>query len=410
MDRPVTEISLPQWMMTDASRKVLAALQAEGAQVRFVGGCVRDALLEKPAKDLDIATPDRPEAVMALLEKAGLGVVPTGLAHGTVTAIADHQPFEITTLREDVESHGRRATVAFTADWRADAARRDLTFNALSCDPEGRVYDYFGGLADLREGRVRFVGRASERIGEDYLRLLRFFRFYAYYGRGPLDPEALDAASEAAPKLVQLSGERVREELLRLLGAPDPLPTLLVMRKRAILAQELPQAGDLDRLAGLLALPVDSDPLLRLAAWLYDGLETAQGVKQRLKLSKAQAARLERMLDPDLTVSRLDGPALRRMAYLEGRETVMDLLLLKAAEHKDLRAEALSSYEALASAALPDFPLQGRDLTELGFKPGPKIGQRLKEVENWWLDQDMRPDRQDCLERLKATLPPAAET
>ncbi|MDX1426079.1 MAG: CCA tRNA nucleotidyltransferase, partial [Kiloniellales bacterium] len=272
---PAGKIAPQDWMTAPATRAVLAALGAEGAVPRFVGGCVRDAVVARPVTDVDIATPDPPQRVIALIERAGLKAVPTGLAHGTVTAVADGRPFEVTSLRVDVETYGRHAKVAFTDDWQADAARRDLTINALSCDPDGRIYDYFGGLADLRAGRVRFVGEPRARIREDYLRLLRFFRFHAHYGRGAPDPEGLAAAGELAPEATHLSGERVRAELLRLLAAPDPAPVVAVMAAAGVLRAFLPEAGPgpdgAAALAALGELPgatAEPDPLLRLAALL----------------------------------------------------------------------------------------------------------------------------------------------
>ena len=263
------------WMTAPETRAVIAALTAEGAEVRFVGGCVRDALAGHPVKDIDLATPDRPEKVLALLEAAGLKAVPTGLDHGTVTAISGHRPFEITTLRRDVQTDGRRAVVAFTDDWEADAARRDLTFNALSCSPDGRLFDFFGGYDDLLAGRVRFVGDPRARIREDYLRLLRFFRFQAHYGRLPPDPEILAVARELVPELAGLSGERIRAELLRLLEAPDPLPVLEIMIADRILESILPEIAGTAVLAGLLTLdlPEAADPVLRLGALLAPGAE-----------------------------------------------------------------------------------------------------------------------------------------
>jgi poly(A) polymerase len=229
---PPDRLAQQAWMHTPAIRRVVAALEEDGEEARLVGGCVRDALAGRPIKDIDLATPLRPEAVIERLERAGIRVVPTGLSHGTVTAIVGPRKdaVEITTLRVDRETDGRRAIVDFTDDWTADAARRDFTINAISLSSDGRIHDPFGGAADLAQGRVRFVGEASQRIREDFLRLLRFFRFHAYYGRGAMDPEALAAARELAPGLARLSAERVREELLRLLAAPDPLACLEAMR------------------------------------------------------------------------------------------------------------------------------------------------------------------------------------
>ncbi|MEE8534186.1 MAG: CCA tRNA nucleotidyltransferase, partial [Alphaproteobacteria bacterium] len=235
-------------MKAPATRAVVDALTADSAEVRFVGGCVRDAVAGRKVTDVDIATPDPPETVTRLLEAAGIRVVPTGIAHGTVTAVIRHRHFEITTLRRDVETYGRRAKVAFTDDWTADAARRDFTINALFCDPDGTLYDPFGGIDDLDAGRVRFVGDAVKRIKEDVLRLLRFFRFYAHYGRPPPDAEALAACRAMARALPGLSGERVSAELLRLLAAPDPAAVLALMIEAEVLAFVLPEVAGLDAL------------------------------------------------------------------------------------------------------------------------------------------------------------------
>src|SRR5919106_349290 len=258
------------WLSALSSRRVLAALMAEGLPARFVGGCVRDGLLGRDLSggEIDLASPALPEEVTRLLEAAGLRAIPTGFSHGTVSTVVKDQRFEITTLRQDVATDGRHATVAFTDDFQADAARRDFTINAMSCDQDGRLFDYFGGHADLLAGRVRFVGPAAQRIEEDHLRILRFFRFFAHYGRPPADAEALRACAEAAPRIAHLSGERVQVEMIKLLAAADPLPALGLMGETGVLAQVVPGAPALERLARLLVLAPKADPLLRLSALL----------------------------------------------------------------------------------------------------------------------------------------------
>ncbi|SMF46520.1 poly(A) polymerase [Tistlia consotensis] len=393
------------WMTAPATRAVVAALEAEGAGVRFVGGCVRDALLGRAIRDVDIATPDPPDKVLALLKRAGLKAVPTGLAHGTVTAVSGHRPFEITTLRHDVETFGRHARVAFTDDWRADAARRDFTFNALSLEPDGALHDYFGGIEDLRAGRVRFVGEARRRIAEDYLRLLRFFRFFAFYGRGAPDAEALAAAAEAAPQLTRLSGERVRAELFRLLEAPDPVPVLRLMTGHRILAAELPEAGDPGTVARLL--PVEGagapDPLLRLAAWLETDAAGAGSVAERLRLSNAERLRLAVLVAPPLPVSAGETRERLRVAcHRLGSERVADLLRLAAARSGSsvgLEA-ALAVVDGWVPAALP---VKGRDLATLGMPPGPEMGRLLDELEGCWTKSDFTLDR-DVLMAIAARI------
>ncbi len=411
---PAGKIEPQDWMMAPETQAVLAALSADGAEPRFVGGCVRDAVAGRPVKDVDLATPDPPERVTALLERAGIKAVPTGLEHGTVTAVSGGRPFEVTTLRVDVETYGRRARVAYTDDWQADAARRDLTINALSCAPDGTLYDPFGGLGDLRDGRVRFVGNPRQRIREDYLRLLRFFRFHAHYGQGGPDPEGLAAATELAAEATDLSGERVRDELLKLLAADDPLPVLELMHAHGVLRSFLPETAGMAALAGLLSVEPDDDApdsLRRLAAVLEPDLNAAEAVAKRLRLSRAERKRLGQLLSsggpPDAAV-RVGRPEtrLRVALYRLGAEAARDGLLLDWARRpEDARSklrEDLQSGLAVTAAWRPmRFPLQGRDSVALGIQPGPGVGALLAEIEAWWIAEDFQPDRQACLARLK---------
>ena len=323
------------WMTASATQRVVMALTAGGAGIRFVGGCVRDAVIGRPVNDIDIATSDPPERVIELLQQAGVRAIPTGVSHGTVTAIEEGRPFEITTLRHDVETYGRRAKVAFTDDWVADAARRDFTFNALSCAPDGDLFDPFDGVADLRAGLVRFVGDPRARIREDVLRLLRFFRFYAHFGRPPPHPESLAACTELAPLLPTLSGERVRAELLRLLEAPEPAPVLQLMTHVGVLPFLVPEAKRLDRLAAIpeletrYALP---DPVRRLAAVLDTDTAGVRALAERLKLSNAERDRLVALTGrPDLGS---DKQGMRRALYRIGAGRYRDFALLAAAESR----------------------------------------------------------------------------
>ena len=411
------------WMTAPETAAVVAALTAEGAEVRFVGGCVRDALAGRPVKDIDLATADKPEKVMELLRAAGIRAIPTGLDHGTVTAVAGHRPFEITTLRKDVETDGRRAKVAFTDDWQADAARRDLTFNAISCSPVGDLFDPFGGRGDLEAGRVRFVGDPRDRIREDYLRLLRFFRFQAHYGRVPPDPETLAVAKDLAPELAGLSGERIRAEFMRLLAAPDPLAVLNLMLEAGILAPILPEITDTAALRCLLALelPEAADPVLRLGALLPAGRQAAQDVALRLRLSNAEMAELELLGDPQtvlgeaaaVLVRPASDPVVRHglaiALYRHGPEKLRQALAVAAARLLSSAPEAAAAVEAgvatargIAAAWQPrDFPLSGADVMALGYSAGPGVGSLLRAVEEWWITEDFRPDRAACLTRLR---------
>ena len=417
---PTGKIAPQDWMTRRSTRAVLEALGAGGAPARFVGGCVRDAVAGRPVEDVDIATPEPPDRVTALLEEAGLKAVPTGLKHGTVTAVSGGIPFQITTLRIDVETDGRHARVAFTDDWIADAARRDFTINTLSATPEGDVYDPFGGLEDLARGRVRFVGVARRRIEEDLLRLLRFFRFYAAFGQPPPNGEALAACREMAPRLAELSAERVREELFRILLGPDPAETIGLMRGERILDSILPEAGNTGRLRmvawletrGLKRASVEPDPVRRLAAVLDAGAEPS-AVAARLRLSNRQAARLAGMAASSFGVAPdMGGAARRRALYRIGAEAVRDLTLLTWAAERavqprpaEKRTEAWMALLADLDASPPvELPIRGGDVTALGVPAGREVGKLLAGVEAWWEDDGCRADRAACLARLEAAV------
>jgi len=395
------------WMGAADTRAVVAALTAGGRAVRFVGGCVRDSLAARSVIDIDIATPEPPTRVLELLAAARIKAVPTGLDHGTVTAIVDGRPFEITTLRRDVETDGRRAVVAFTDSWAEDAARRDFTINALSADPDGTLHDPFGGFADLAAGRVRFVGEAELRIREDVLRILRFFRFHAHYGKGDPDGAGLDACRKLAHLLPGLSGERIAAELRRLLAAPDPAATLERMRAAGILAPILPEIADLARLRGLQALAdaAARDPLLRLSAVLPGDAAVARAVAERLRLSNDERTWLELLAAPPAHVWPARGEAaLRRALHRLGPDLVRDLGLLAIARGDiEMGRPAVDAAAVWMPVALP---VRGQDALELGVPAGPRVGQLIASVESWWEENDYRPDRAACLQRLKSLVGP----
>ncbi|WP_342772056.1 CCA tRNA nucleotidyltransferase [Azospirillum griseum] len=405
------------WMTAPASRAVFAALAAGGADARFVGGCVRDAWLGRPVKDIDIATHAPPDRVMALLTAAGLRAIPTGIAHGTVTALSDGQPYEITTLRRDVDSDGRHARVVFTDDWEEDAARRDLTMNALSCTADGVVHDPFGGLADLAAGRVRFVGDAMRRVTEDVLRLLRFFRFYAHYGRGAPDADALAACVALAPRLPTLSGERVRGELFRLLTTPDAAANSAaevwrLMIDHGVMTHLLPSATRTHRLARLARLEHDlgipADPTRRLAAVLDADRAESLRVAERLRLSNPERDRLAALTEPPVALpihaTEHQGTALRQALYRVGDAALYQDLVLLAATDAPGPLDLADPRAALAVAAdLPTLrlPIAGRDLLALGVERGPALGALLKRVEAWWIAGDFQADRAACLDQAR---------
>ena len=395
------QIAPQPWMVEPATRAVLGALSAGGVEVRFVGGSVRDALLGRPIGDIDIATPASPERVIDLLEKSGIKVVPTGLAHGTVTAVVPPRHFEITTLRRDVETYGRRARVAFDADWAADAARRDFTINAIFLAPDGRIDDPVGGLADLRARRVRFVGDPATRIAEDLLRLLRYYRFEARFGTGIGDPQARAACRTAAHLLPTLSRERIAQELIKLLDTPDPIAVLRMMQEDGVLAVVLPEAHRLDRLRRLIAIELGPDPLRRLAALIEVDGEGAVALAARLRFSNAWRDRMQDLSPPWPLDPQGDVQAQRRALYWLGVERYRDLALLLAAEGEVSRSRLVELLDLARAWTPPVFPLAGCDVTALGIPAGEGVGRLLAAARDWWEASDFTPDRAACLAYLR---------
>lgn len=361
------------WMHREDLGALVAALGHENA--RYVGGAVRDSLLSLPVKDIDMATVLLPEAVIERLKAAAIRHVPTGIDHGTVTAVLPGGPVEITTLRHDVETDGRRATVAFAQDWREDAARRDFTINALYADPlTGALYDFFGGLADLEARHVRFIGDARQRIREDHLRILRYFRFQTRFGSQPADAESESACADLAATLKGLSRERVGMETMNLLGLPDPAPTVRRMEELGVLAVILPEA-DPEALARLVAAEqaqgIEPDALRRLAALLPAQVPLAEQVAARFRLSGAQKKRLA------TAAAREGDPGEpRALAYRLGRASALDRLLIAGADAS-----------ALAGWHIPTFPLKGGQIVARGVGAGPEVARVLRAVEDRWIEE-----------------------
>jgi poly(A) polymerase len=406
----VTRLQAP-WLGAPPVRAVMAALEAEGGAdcARFVGGCVRNALIGAPVDDIDIATQLTPERVVAALERAGIRAVPTGIEHGTVTAVAEHRGYEITTLRRDVETDGRRAVVAFTDDWAEDAARRDFRLNALYADAAGQVSDPTGGgVDDALAGRIVFVGDAETRIREDYLRVLRFFRFHAWYGREEPDPAGVEACARLRAGVRTLSAERVSKEMLKLLAAADPRAAVRLMQATGVLACVLPWNRDLVRFERLLDTEhrhgLRPDPLLRLAALLIPDLEVVRAAGNLLRLSNAQQQRLVATVEAGPPVSgALDDAGARAALYRLGAQPFRDQLLLTAEPERTRR---ISDLLRMADTwKKPRFPVSGEDALALGAA-GPRIGRALRAVEQAWVDGDFRDEREALLGRLAAQLAP----
>lgn len=403
-----TSLAGADWLARHETRAVLAALAAAGHAARIVGGAVRNALIGEPVSDIDIATTATPDEVMAATRAAGLDAIPTGIAHGTVTVVANRIPYEVTTLREDVETFGRHARVAFTADWAADARRRDFTINALYCDGDGTITDPLGGLADLAQRRIRFIGDARERIREDALRILRFFRFNARYGRDAIDGEGLAACIAERALLAGLSAERVRMELLKLLEAPGAAPVVAAMAAHGFVVPVLgvaPRIGLLERLVtDDVATDRPADPILRLAVLAVAVDEDIDPLATRLRLSNVERNDLI-VVDPRLmALFALDPPGRRRALYATGAARWRRLCRAGAASTDDAAARA--AWHDLAALPdrweVPQFPLAGRDALAAGLAPGPRIGALLAELEAEWIAEDFVAGPDELRARLRA--------
>ena len=402
---PIDPIS-PSWLSGEGTQAVMAALDAaRPGGSRFVGGCVRNVFrgTTQDDDDIDIATQLEPPATMAAMEAAGIRALPTGIDHGTITAIYKGRPFEITTLRRDVETDGRRAVVAFTEDWAEDAARRDFRLNALYADLNGRVFEPIAeGVADALSGRVIFIGDADERLREDYLRILRFFRFNAWYGE-TIDPDGLAACSRQMQGLDKIAAERIWKELKKLLAAPDPSAAVLAMEESGVLEQVLPGA----EAGGLVALceaekraGLGADPMRRVMALLPRRGREVDAMAARLKLSNEEHRRLSAWASAGMDhVEGLAPQDLHAAIYAYGPEAVADRAVLEAAQTE--RIDALAArLDAITGWKRPVFPVGGDDAMAAGLS-GPEVGQALRRAEAAWIDSDFTLGRADLLTRLK---------
>jgi poly(A) polymerase len=404
------KLSDTEWLHRAGVRKIFAALADDGEAVRVIGGAVRNALMERPVSEVDFATTAPPDKVAALAEAAGMRAVPTGVAHGTVTLVVDGEGFEVTTLREDIETDGRHAVVRFGRDWKADARRRDFTVNALSVDAEGRVHDPLGGYDDIRAGRIRFIGDAARRIAEDRLRILRFFRFHAEIGRGDIDADGLSAAIRARDGLRDLSAERIGQEMRRLVVAPGAPPTLTLMQDSGILPIVLGGVGYLPAFARVAAFEaaMGATPAvaLRLAALGCRVEEDALRLADRLRLANAQR---DRILSALATAALATPPAerhARAILYRHGAEAYRDGVALAFAWGQAPADDPAwgQAYRLPDRWPTPVFPLRGADVVGPTNLRGPAIGTLLRAVEAWWIEQDFVPDEAALRTRLQGMI------
>jgi poly(A) polymerase len=398
-------------LITDPlNKKIFKAL---GNNARFVGGCVRNALLENaPQTDIDIATPLLPEETIKLLESAGIKAIPTGIKHGTITAVADGQNIEITTLRRDIACDGRHAEVEFTDDWEQDAARRDFTINAMSADIKGNIYDYFGGQEDLKNNVVRFVGNAENRCAEDVLRILRFFRFNSYYGKAPIDDEGLVACIKYEQKISDLSGERIQNEMLKLFAAPDPSYVLGVMYEVGILNIILLTHIDLDALDRLIKieqkLAIKINPLLRLATLISAGIvdkDDLYEVLAKWKLSNNSLKFLESVILPRVEFfSDMKQVEVHKFIRANGNENALHILLIYWAQ--DTQSDDnfyIQLYNYIDKWRIPVFPVSGNDLKKIGISEGRQMGKALQRAEEWWEASGYSALKDDILTYIQQT-------
>jgi poly(A) polymerase len=411
----MTSVAEQDWFKAPGLTRVLDLLNHDG-EARVVGGAVRNSLMGLPVSDMDIATDLLPEEVQRRAEAAGIKCVPTGIRHGTVTLVVDGHPYEVTTLRRDVETTGRHARVAFTDDWRADAERRDLTINALYADRSGRVHDYVGGLEDIGKANIRFIGNAAERIAEDYLRILRFFRFFAHYGQGRPDAEGIKASAAAKAKIKVLSAERIWAELRKLLSAKDPFRALLWMRTAGILTVVLPETEKwgIDSMPALVAAEERfgwaPNALLRLFAVIPPDVPRIEAMATRLRLSTAERAELvDYAVCPPIGDDMPDGE-FDRLLYRRGTVGAagqLKMALAKALAAAEDDAAALARIGRLRtlldraqSWTRPNLPVRGADLIAAGIDPGPDVGKKLSQLEDAWLSSNFKLTRDELLATL----------
>lgn len=394
--------SLPAWFPKGEAARLFELFARHGEELRFVGGCVRDGLMGVPLGDLDAATTALPGTIIRILTEDGIQSIPTGIEHGTVTAVLPRQTVEITTLRTDSACDGRHAKVSYTDDWKADAARRDFTINAFYLDSSSTIYDYFEGKKDLKKGIIRFIGEADTRIQEDYLRVLRFFRFLATHSDAPADNKAMEACARAKDKLGGLSGERIQKEMLKLLAAKNPVYALQCMEETGVLASLISSYGSLNAISKAIALEEQTGlpphALLRLALLVNE--EVASEVTERWRFSKKDAELLNHLASHVPVVGMEPFKNLKSAIRHVGKP-IASLLLLRDGVKQSLSAEQLQDHLAICQNwEAPDFPVDGEDLMQRGMKQGKELGDILRQLEERWEDSDYTLRKEQLLKML----------
>jgi len=397
-------ISIPEWMVQPETVQIMQVLNSGYGEARFVGGCVRDTLANVKTYDIDIAVNYEPDVTIALLRDNNIKFIPTGLEFGTVTAVINGRPFEITSLREDIETFGRKASVKFTTDWKKDAARRDFTINAIYANLDGELFDYFGGIEDLRKGVVKFIGSPDERVKEDYLRILRYFRFFGKFSQQEPNYEAMEACTDNAEGLKEISIERITIEFLKILDIRRVSRVLHLMHESNVLELVLPECGSLEVIERLQELEEEysnnASSMRRLSALIKDNVYTVKN----LRLSKAQIRELDFLREISKKhLKSLDENEIKALVYKKGNDAARSILLLVAARSKEY-TNLQDLYAVATSFKPPVFPINGDDVIAEGVEEGSKVGFILDLVEDWWLGEGFKPKRSECLSRIKKIL------
>lgn len=398
----------PNWLYEPTLQKLLTALSNDNNTARVVGGAVRNNLLNIPFTDIDIATTCTPDETIHYAENAGFKTKPTGKSHGTISVIANHKCYEVTSLREDIATDGRHAVVKFSKDWSKDAERRDFTINALYMDKNGEIYDYTNGIEDIKKQNIRFIGDAETRIKEDYLRILRFFRFYTYYGKGAPNSEAILACTKLKGGLKNISAERIWSETKKIISAPDPVKAILWMRKSGVLDHILPETikWGVDLLPALRQAEIEynwdisATPLVRLQAIIPKNIDVIDSLCKRLKLSNKEKNLLQSWYNINVNY---DDVKLSKEIYLHGKDALMADLKLKIAQLKQKHKPTERYIELLICTSkleVPTFPIRGQDLVNLNYTSGKEIGSNINKLKEIWLQSNCQKTRQDLLEIL----------
>ena len=400
--RSVGKLDKQNWMQSTDVIRVISSLSNNNNIVRFVGGCVRDSILELEIKEIDLATSAKPEEVCLMLTSSGMKPILTGISHGTVSVVSGKYKFEITTLRADIETSGRHARVSFIEDWIEDSYRRDFTFNAIYADPDGTLYDPTGGFSDLKDGIVRFIGDPSLRISEDHLRILRYFRFFGHFSKKVADHSALEACKIHASSLLKISPERIIKELLSIMSCPDPASVLKLMAEADVLQKFLPEATQFDLLTRLTRIDAaDPDPLRRISITLKANKTEVNNRLKLLRLPAKQSERILEIINIQFLYHEFDEKLLSKTFYKEGKIKFIDIVYCSWAQGEpryDSKWQKILSF--YSDFSIPKFPLIGSDVLILGFN-GPEVGKLLQEVRDWWVQENFIPDREGCLYKLE---------